>query len=227
MEAYFAARLGLSVLLGFLIGAERQITGHPAGIRTNILVCLGASMFSLFPVLIGAGDMTRTAAQVVTGVGFLCSAIIFKDGSNVRGLNTAATIWCTAAIGVLASSENWKYALIAAGILLGSNILFRPLAKRLHSLAFFDDGEHFCSVSVTCLEEKEFLVRSIMMKEARSVKRLTLVHLESGDIVGGRVKVEALFSCGDNRRDDVMEELVGKMGILEGVFSVGWELVEE
>lgn len=93
----FIIRIACAVLLGFCIGLERQLTGHIAGIRTNILVCLGACLFTVFSQLTFAPDPTRIAAQVVTGIGFLCSGIIFKDGFNVRGLNTAATIWCTAA----------------------------------------------------------------------------------------------------------------------------------
>ncbi|UQT50803.1 MgtC/SapB family protein [Flavonifractor plautii] len=97
-------RIGLSVLLGFLIGLERQITGHPAGIRINVLISMGACLFLMFPLMSGSDEVYRIASYIVSGVGFLCSGVIFKEGGTVRGLNTAATLWCTAAVGVLSSS---------------------------------------------------------------------------------------------------------------------------
>ena len=74
----FVIRICCAVVFGFLIGLERQITGHVAGIRTNILVSMGACLFTLFSQLMGAPDNTRIAAQVVTGIGFLCGGVIFK-----------------------------------------------------------------------------------------------------------------------------------------------------
>lgn len=96
-------RIGLSVLLGFLIGLERQITGHPAGIRINVLISMGACLFLMFPLMSGSDEVYRIASYIVSGVGFLCSGVIFKEGGTVRGLNTAATLWCTAAVGVKAT----------------------------------------------------------------------------------------------------------------------------
>ena len=100
----FMMRILLAVLLGFLIGLERQITGHTAGIRINVLISMGSCLFLMFPIITGSDEVYRIASYIVSGVGFLCSGVIFKDGGTVRGLNTAATLWCTAAIGVLASS---------------------------------------------------------------------------------------------------------------------------
>ncbi|MFR6330056.1 MAG: MgtC/SapB family protein [Eisenbergiella sp.] len=97
-------RIGLSILLGFFIGLERQITGHPAGIRTNVLISMGACLFMMFPLMSGTDEVYRIASYIISGVGFLCSGVIFKESGTVRGLNTAATLWCTAAVGVLSSS---------------------------------------------------------------------------------------------------------------------------
>jgi uncharacterized membrane protein YhiD involved in acid resistance len=127
-----------AVIFGFLIGLERQLTGHVAGIRTNILVSMGACLFTLFSQLMGAPDTTRIAAQVVTGIGFLCGGVIFKEGINVRGLNTAATIWCTAAIGVLCSSGFFLYATIATAVLLTSNLIFRFIANKIQPFTSFE-----------------------------------------------------------------------------------------
>ncbi|MCL1957085.1 MAG: MgtC/SapB family protein, partial [Fibromonadales bacterium] len=133
----FIIRIGASVLFGFLIGFERQLTGHPAGIRTNALVSLGSSIFVIFSLIMETNDQTRVAGQIVTGVGFLCSGIIFKDGVSVRGLNTAATIWCTAAIGVLTSSGYILYATLATALLITVNVIFRPISNKINPI--FDE----------------------------------------------------------------------------------------
>ncbi|MCL2002791.1 MAG: MgtC/SapB family protein [Oscillospiraceae bacterium] len=135
----FTVRVACAVAFGFFIGLERQLTGHAAGIRTNILVSMGACLFTLFSVLMGAPDMTRIAAQVVTGIGFLCSGIIFKEGINVKGLDTAATIWCTAAIGVLCSSGKLLFATVAAAILLAVNLLIRLVEDKIRPAAHTEE----------------------------------------------------------------------------------------
>jgi putative Mg2+ transporter-C (MgtC) family protein len=92
---------GLSALIGF----ERQWRNRHAGLRTNTLVALGSASFVIFEALVpGDASPTRVAAQVVSGIGFLGAGLIFREGLSVRGLNTAATIWCSAAIGVLAGA---------------------------------------------------------------------------------------------------------------------------
>lgn len=81
----FVIRIFLSMLLGFLIGLERQLTGHPAGIRINVLICIGTSFFTLFPMLYGSDQVFRVGSSIISGVGFLCSGVIFKDSGTVRG----------------------------------------------------------------------------------------------------------------------------------------------
>src|SRR5258708_39573608 len=87
-----AGRLGLALLLGSAIGFERQWNQKMAGLRTNALVALGSCGFVVFSMLVGQGDPTRGAAQVVSGIGFLGAGIILREGVNVPGLNTAATL---------------------------------------------------------------------------------------------------------------------------------------
>lgn len=81
----FVLRVALSMVLGFLIGLERQLTGHPAGIRINVLICMGTSFFTLFPMLYGSDQVFRVGSSIISGVGFLCSGVIFKDSGSVRG----------------------------------------------------------------------------------------------------------------------------------------------
>jgi putative Mg2+ transporter-C (MgtC) family protein len=98
-------QLGLSVLLGGAIGLERELAGKPAGLRTNILICVGATLFTLMSIQLafegpGHGDPTRVAAQIATGVGFIGAGTILHARGAVTGLTSAATIWVVAAIGM-------------------------------------------------------------------------------------------------------------------------------
>jgi putative Mg2+ transporter-C (MgtC) family protein len=105
-----------------------------AGTRTNALVAAGASAFVMAGSLLGSDPSAsgRVASYVVSGVGFLGAGVIFKDAGSVRGLNTTATIWCSAAMGVLAGLDSLHLAAILAAVVLLANIGLRPLAYRLH-----------------------------------------------------------------------------------------------
>ena len=97
----FTIRLLSALVAGFLIGFERQWNHKSAGLKTNTLVSVGAAIFVLISILVtqkGNGDVTRIIGQVVTGIGFLCAGIIFKEGLSVHGLTTAVTVWCCSAI---------------------------------------------------------------------------------------------------------------------------------
>lgn len=126
------ANLGTAVLLGGVIGLERQWRQRLAGLRTNALVALGAATFVLFENLFTVGDPTRVAAQVVTGIGFLGAGIIFREGLSIHGLNTAATLWCSAAIGILAGAGAYKAAVIASGFVVAVNLILRPIVKHIN-----------------------------------------------------------------------------------------------
>ena len=111
----------LAVSLGAVVGLERRMRGHPAGLHTNSLVSLGSAAFVISGFVTG-GDHTRVAGQVVTGVGFLCAGVIFHQGADVRGLNTAATVWCASAIGVLAGIGRPILSCVLAGMVLLVNV---------------------------------------------------------------------------------------------------------
>ncbi|MCL2397232.1 MAG: MgtC/SapB family protein [Defluviitaleaceae bacterium] len=220
----FTIRVGCAVAFGFLIGLERQLTGHASGIRINVLICMGACLFTLFSQLMGVYDTTRIAAQVVTGIGFLCSGIIFKEGLNVKGLNTAATMWCTAAIGVITSSGMIFFATTAVAILIGSNLAFRFLAGKIQPLANFGDEENTYMLSVTCREDDEFNIRSAII-DSLSKARLQLTNLESADEIGNKVEIEATVIINGRRRDQHIEKIISQVALEKGVTKAGWELV--
>lgn len=125
-----AAHLGVALACGAVIGSERQVRQRMAGLRTNALVALGAAAFVIFSQLVpNEVSPTRVAAQVVSGIGFLGAGIIFRDGFNVHGLNTAATLWCSAAVGLISGIGAWEYAALLTAFVVFVNLGLRPLVK--------------------------------------------------------------------------------------------------
>src|SRR6202790_3481049 len=143
-----AAALGLSAVIGF----ERQWRNRLAGLRTNTLVAIGAASFVIFESLVlDESSPTRIAAQVVSGIGFLGAGLIFREGLSVRGLNTAATLWCSAAVGVLAGGGYPLYAAVATGFVVFVNLLLRPIVSFINRQPLMStELEIGYVVSVTC-----------------------------------------------------------------------------
>ncbi len=125
----FLTRLGVAALLGIAIGFERQWRQRSAGLHTSTLVSIGAALFALLDGVLGAGDTTRIVAGVVTGVGFIAGGVILRSGSGISGLNTAATIWSTAAVGALAGFGFWREATAGAVAIIFLNLVLQPLAN--------------------------------------------------------------------------------------------------
>lgn len=122
-----------AVVLGALIGLERQLRAHPAGLHANALVALGAAAYVIAGTLIG-DDPTgpaRVVGQVVVGVGFVCAGLIWHQGGSVRGINTAVTVWCSCAVGVLAGSGLLRWALVVAVIVVLTNVVLHVLERRI------------------------------------------------------------------------------------------------
>jgi putative Mg2+ transporter-C (MgtC) family protein len=131
-------RLFLSFILGGLIGLEREWHRQSAGLRTHILISLGATLLTLLSIYIPqthrnfqGGDPGRIAAQVITGIGFLGGGAIFRLGANVRGLTTAASIWIVAGIGMAVGAGMYDAALIGTGLVLFALFTMVPFEKRL------------------------------------------------------------------------------------------------
>ena len=106
-----------SILIGFIVGFERQIHSHDAGIKTNILVAVGSCIFSIMSYSIGGVDVGRISAQIVTGISFLCAGTIVKEKTNIRGLTTAGVLWVTASLGMCIGFGKFGFAFIAAGLI--------------------------------------------------------------------------------------------------------------
>ena len=137
-----ALRLGSATLIGGLLGLNRELGGKPAGLRTNALVSLGSALLILASLGVAAGTdraleanvMSRAIQGIITGIGFLGAGVILRDtsGARVHGITTAATIWLTAALGVLCGAGIWSVAVLGLGLTLVILVLGRPLEKFLH-----------------------------------------------------------------------------------------------
>jgi putative Mg2+ transporter-C (MgtC) family protein len=134
-----SVRLVIAAALGLAIGFEREIHGHPAGLRTHMLVALGSALFTVLSIRGFLGepgaapvDPTRIAAQIVSGIGFLGAGAILKDGIVIRGLTTAASLWATSAVGMAAGASEYVIAVVAAAVILVSLWPINAVADRLH-----------------------------------------------------------------------------------------------
>jgi putative Mg2+ transporter-C (MgtC) family protein len=142
LQLDLSVRLIVAAALGLAVGFEREIHGHPAGLRTHMLVASGSALFTVlsaygFSDVQGGApiDPTRIAAQIVSGIGFLGAGAILKDGIVIRGLTTAASLWATSAVGMAAGAGEYLIAAVATGTILVSLWPINALAERLHGTA--------------------------------------------------------------------------------------------
>lgn len=223
----FAAELALALLLGALIGVERQWRRRLAGLQTNALVALGAAGFVGFSQLVeGDSSPTRVAAQVVSGIGFLGAGVIFKDGFGVRGLNTAATIWCSAAVGVLCGIGAGAHAAALAGFVVAVNLLLRPVAgallRRAEGAEPRPSGPEAYAVTVLCAAPEEARVRTLLLKLAGR-EGLRLQGLDSADTEGGRAEIAAeLLTDASAGAEAALEGVVGALSLDPAVSVARW-----
>lgn len=125
------SKIAMATILGYLIGVERELHGKVVGTRTISLIAIGTSLYVLMSPTIFGGDNSRIIAQVVSGIGFLGAGIIFKDGDTVKGLTTAATVWCAAAVGGLCGFGMFAEALLGTLAIVTINIFFRHRLSKL------------------------------------------------------------------------------------------------
>src|ERR1700749_3318266 len=161
-----AINLAVAFCLSAIIGFERQWRNRLAGLRTNTLVALGAASFVVFAQLYPEeASPTRVAAQVVSGIGFLGAGLIFREGASVRGLNTAATLWCSAAIGVLSGAGYPLYAAISTAFVVFVNLLLRPIVSFINRQPLTaTELEVVYLLSVTCRSPDEAHIRALLLQ---------------------------------------------------------------
>lgn len=224
----FGIRIVLAVGLGSIIGLERQYRQRGAGLRTNALVALGAAAFVAISAMVSNDQSpTRIAAQVVSGIGFLGGGIILREGLNVRGLNTAATLWCSAAVGTLAGSGFLGAAAITATVILGTNVLLRPVARLLNQQPLeATEVEVGYRLQATCLDTEEHHIRTLLL-QAVVREALLLRALRSEDVGDShQVRVEAdVVMIG--RSDKVIEDIASRLSMEPRIRAMSWEVVDQ
>jgi putative Mg2+ transporter-C (MgtC) family protein len=222
---WFALDVLVAMALGMLIGLERQFHRHPAGLRTNALVCVGAALFvSLSRIGMPDASPTRIAAQVVSGIGFLGAGVIFREGVNVRGMNTAATLWCSAAVGVLVGAGFPAYGLIGTMAVVVLHLGLRPLSRTIDArLLKATDVDTFYRLRISCDLDRERVIRTIVLRHVSEHPRMTLqrISTEDTDDPNEAVIVADVFS--PLRIDREMEALLSRINIEPSVNAVSWE----
>jgi|SRR5580704_7917525 putative Mg2+ transporter-C (MgtC) family protein len=222
----FAIRLIIALALGALVGAERQWRQRTAGLRTNCLVAMGSAMFVMMGGLIGGDGQGRVAAYVVSGIGFLGGGVILKDGFSIRGLNTAATLWCTAAIGTLAGLGYATFSLLGTMAILAANVLLRPLAQGMNRVPVEAQEELVLYlVECVCRTSDEGHIRALLLENINRT-HLLLYALHSEDEETDRVRVRAQVKT-VGRKDDLLEQIVTRLSLEPGVTTIRWEIVSE
>jgi putative Mg2+ transporter-C (MgtC) family protein len=218
-------RLGAGIGLGTVIGFERQYRARMAGLRTNALVAVGATLFVLLSANGFSGataDPTRVAAQIVSGIGFLGAGVILRDGLDLRGLNTAATLWCSAAVGALAGAGMFTVALAGTVGVLVVNVALRA-AGRIVDRRTETVDEHpttYTFLAVT-RDDQEAHVRALLVQAlTRTEFRVRSIASTNTD-ADGHVEVRAEL-VGDQRDDRQMESAVSRLSLEPSVTSIRW-----
>jgi putative Mg2+ transporter-C (MgtC) family protein len=172
-------------------------------------------------ILMDPAGASRIVGQIVTGIGFLGAGVIFKEGGTIHGLNTAATVWCSAAVGSLCGIGQPQYAGVLAVAVLFTNVALRPLANKLRPA--MKEEETYYHLELTCAAKDETQVRSLLLS-AVDQNHVALTSLDSEDLEpGNRVRVSAeIKSAG--RNDDCLEQIVARVSIEQSVTSVRWRV---
>ena len=218
--------IGLLVafVLGTIIGAERQYRQRTAGLRTAVLVAVGASAFVDLGMRLTGGDgATRTVAYVISGIGFLGAGVIMKEGMNVRGLNTAATLWCSAAVGACTGADMVAEAGLLTVFVIAGNTLLRPLVNAIDRSPIDErTTEATYEVSLTARERDMPSVREALSEA------LEAAHYPAGDIETeerGEEMVEIVATLVSTAVDPVeMDALALRLGALPGVSHASWAI---
>lgn len=207
----FVIRLLVVIVTGFAIGFERQMTGHNVGFKTTILIAIGSYVFIAPEVFIGS-DATRMAANVITGIGFLCSGVIFKNGLTVNGLTTAATLWSTAAVAVLIGYGYIIEGTVGTVFILVVNILTSLAGKKMNKESEFEDSaDKSYYIKVECLRTDMKKIKKLVLEE--STRKLAVDNFEVETI--SDTKCRMVF------------QVSGKDSILKAVSDICDKLMEK
>jgi putative Mg2+ transporter-C (MgtC) family protein len=161
-------RILVALVIGAIIGAEREYRSKSAGLRTMILVCTGSCLFTLVSIKLGApANIDRVAANIITGIGFIGAGVIFKDENRVTGITTATTIWIVAALGMQVGLGEYKIAFIITGIILVVLILLVYLQDAISEVNQLRNYRIVCEYQEETLQKYERLFKKHHLKPLR------------------------------------------------------------
>lgn len=214
----FIIRISVCLLLSILIGIERQYRNGTVGLRTNVLVAIGSFMFNYATYGFVGHDQSRIASSIVSGIGFLGAGVIIHDGKDIKGLNTASTLWCVAAIGLLTSTGMLIEASIGTGFVLISNIFLR-----LISFFIMDRVKKYyrqkCTIDITCSKNIEMVVRN-SFSEYVEKNGLRLLSMDKSNNSNDSVKLVAVVITS---RVNKIDTLIKNISAEPEVSSISWD----
>ncbi len=221
----FLYRISVSFILSLLIGLERQIRGRAIGLRTSVLVSIGTFMFVSFSIQLVTTDVSRIASQVVSGIGFLGAGVILKDGTNIKGLNTAATLWCNAAIGVLCAGGLIIEACIGTCFILFCNVVLRYITQKIHltsnKITIYDDYVLKLNIESEIADKIKEMILDVTENNS-----IHLNNLEITDVELGRVKISAGFKV-LFKKNYIIEKLMNSISSEKGVLSSSLKKIDQ
>lgn len=219
----FLLRCLCSVIFALIIGLERELTGHKGSIKVNILIALGSCIFCSFEVLAGLQD-ARISANITTGVGFLCAGFIMKTGTYVNGLSTAATLWCSAAMGLLTSRGYIIEALCITILLFSLNLIVSKFFKNIKPLKGFDDSQDDVTYkyNIVCLKKNAQDVRKVFINTFANANGVNLDSVVTKGITEDKFRVVAIVKM-DSQDAVSADNIIDEINNINGVLSAGWE----
>jgi putative Mg2+ transporter-C (MgtC) family protein len=227
----FSLRLGVALILGGAIGIERQWRQTKAVLKTNVLVCMGSSMFVMMSVMTpGDASPTRMAAQVVSGIGFLGGGIILRDGASIKGLNTAATLWCAAAVGTLAGGGFLFQAYLGSAAVVVANLILRPLIEQIKfQPQKLGESNIYYRFRLVCDHTEEIAVRDLLL-HLLSGKALMLNGIQShslesiDDVEQTALEIDLITP---RRNDKLIEQFAQQLQDKSKNHGLSWQILSE
>ena len=219
----FIIRLFVVAVIGLLIGVERQIGGHHIEIKTTFLIAVGTFAFCMIEILLGYPDI-RMSANIVTGIGFLCSGVIFKNGLTVNGLNTSATLWSTSGISILVAYGYFQFAFIITIGLILLNMVLNITAKKIKPIPFLvDNNSNAYAINVVCLKEEVNGIKEMVYKRLTEDEN-TVNSIAVNSITPDKFRIAV--KVGTAHDDDYFVKLTNDIFSMS-VLSVSYEKMDQ
>jgi putative Mg2+ transporter-C (MgtC) family protein len=215
--------LAAAFVLGGMIGLERQIRQRTAGLRTNTLVAVGAAVFVAMAIRLGGHDgAVHVVAYVVSGIGFLGAGAIMKEGANITGLNTAATLWGSAAVGACAGASLIAEAVVATLFVLASNTLLRPVVNRINRRPLNEESaEATYRVYVICQSDLQADIRE-QLAQILETANYPVREMDQHAFGQAEAEIEAtLYATAVD--SDELDQIVAHLEKIEGIHQAFWD----